>query len=53
MNTSSRQGIARTFMIALLLALPHVRESKSYIVMEEAKQSSALPLDLISHRFKR
>lgn len=36
----------------LLLALPHVRESKSYIVMEEAKQTALLPLDLIGHRFK-
>lgn len=36
----------------LLLALPHVRESKSHIVMEDAKQSDQLPLDLISHRFK-
>ncbi|MEX0622862.1 winged helix-turn-helix transcriptional regulator [Saccharospirillum sp.] len=43
----------RKYLGDLLLALPHVRESKSYIVMEEAKQSSALPLDLISHRFKR
>ena len=36
----------------LLLALPHVRESKSHIVMEEAKQSGLIPLDIISHRFK-
>lgn len=36
----------------LLLALPHVRESKSHIVMEEAKQSGLVPLDIISHRFK-
>lgn len=36
----------------LLLALPHVRESKSHIVMEEAKQSQMIPLDLVSHRFK-
>jgi Lrp/AsnC family leucine-responsive transcriptional regulator len=36
----------------LLLALPHVRESKSHIVMEDAKQSGKLPIDLISHRFK-
>jgi Lrp/AsnC family leucine-responsive transcriptional regulator len=36
----------------LLLALPHVRESKSHIVMEDAKQSGMLPLDLVSHRFK-
>lgn len=36
----------------LLLALPHVRESKSHIVMEEAKQSGLIPLDLINHRFK-
>lgn len=43
----------RKYLGDLLLALPHVRESKSYIVMEEAKQTSALPLDLISHRFKR
>lgn len=43
----------RKYLGDLLLALPHVRESKSYIVMEETKQSSALPLDLISHRFKR
>lgn len=34
----------------LLLALPHVRESKSHIVMEEAKQSSTIPLSLIQHR---
>lgn len=36
----------------LLLALPHVRESKSHIVMEDAKQTEALPLDLVSHRFR-
>lgn len=36
----------------LLLALPHVRESKSHIVMEEAKQTEKLPIDLVSHRFK-
>ncbi len=36
----------------LLLALPHVRESKSHIVMEESGSSSDIPLDLISHRFK-
>lgn len=36
----------------LLLALPHVRESKSHIVMEDAKQTQLLPLDLVSHRFK-
>lgn len=43
----------RKYLGELLLALPHVRESKSYIVMEEAKQTALLPLDLISHRFKR
>lgn len=36
----------------LLLALPHVRESKSHIVMEEVKSTSAAPLDLIGHRFR-
>lgn len=36
----------------LLLALPHVRESKSHIVMEDAKQSGKLPLELVSHRFR-
>jgi Lrp/AsnC family leucine-responsive transcriptional regulator len=36
----------------LLLALPHVRESKSHIVMEDAKQSDILPLELVGHRFK-
>lgn len=36
----------------LLLALPHVRESKSHIVMEDAKQTDKLPLDLVSHRFR-
>jgi len=36
----------------LLLALPHVRESKSHIVMEEAKLSNKLPVDLVSHRFR-
>ncbi len=36
----------------LLLALPHVRESKSHIVMEEAKRTTKVPLELISHRFK-
>jgi len=36
----------------LLLALPHVRESKSHIVMEEAKQTGKIPLELINHRFK-
>lgn len=36
----------------LLLALPHVRESKSHIVMEEAKLSIKLPVDLVSHRFR-
>lgn len=36
----------------LLLALPHVRESKSHIVMEDAKQSDVLPLDLVAHRFR-
>ena len=36
----------------LLLALPHVRESKSHIVIEETKQSAILPLDLIAHRHK-
>ncbi len=42
----------RKYLGELLLALPHVRESKSHIVMEDAKQSTKLPLDLISHRFK-
>ncbi len=28
----------------ILLKLPHVRESKSYIVMEEVKESLALPV---------
>lgn len=46
-------GSYRKHLGELLLALPHVRESKSYIVMEEAKQTSLLPLELISHRFKR
>ncbi len=46
-------GSYRKYLGELLLALPHVRESKSYIVMEEAKQTALLPLDLISHRFKR
>lgn len=43
----------RKYLGEMLLALPYVRESKSYIVMEEAKQTALLPLDLISHRFKR
>lgn len=46
-------GSYRKYLGELLLALPNVRESKSYIVMEEAKQTALLPLDLISHRFKR
>ena len=28
----------------ILLKLPHVRESKSYIVMEEVKESLSLPV---------
>ena len=28
----------------ILLKLPHVRESKSYIVMEEVKESLSLPI---------
>ena len=36
----------------LLLALPHVRESKSHIVMEEAKLTNKLPVDLVNHRFR-
>ncbi len=36
----------------LLLALPHVRESKSHIVMEASKQTDKLPIDLVSHRFR-
>lgn len=36
----------------LLLALPHIRESKSHIVMEDAKQTERIPLELVSHRFK-
>ncbi|MFT4675724.1 MAG: Lrp/AsnC family leucine-responsive transcriptional regulator [Reinekea sp.] len=36
----------------LLFALPHVRESKSHIVIEETKQSAILPLELIAHRHK-
>jgi Lrp/AsnC family leucine-responsive transcriptional regulator len=28
----------------ILLKLPHVRESKSYIVMEEVKESLCLPI---------
>ena len=42
----------RKYLGELLLALPHVRESKSHIVMEEAKQSSLMPLELVNHRFK-
>jgi Lrp/AsnC family leucine-responsive transcriptional regulator len=42
----------RKYLGELLLALPHVRESKSHIVMEDAKQMAKLPLDLVSHRFK-
>lgn len=36
----------------LLLALPHIRESKSHIVMEDAKQTELIPIELVSHRFK-
>jgi Lrp/AsnC family transcriptional regulator, leucine-responsive regulatory protein len=42
----------RKYLGELLLALPHVRESKSHIVMEDAKQQASLPLDLVGHRFK-
>jgi Lrp/AsnC family leucine-responsive transcriptional regulator len=42
----------RKLLGELLLVLPHVRESKSLIVMEESKNSPHIPLDLVSHRFK-
>lgn len=42
----------RKYLGDLLVALPHVRESKSHIVMEEAKQSGKMPVDLIAHRFR-
>ncbi|MBB5734505.1 hypothetical protein FHT09_000204 [Xanthomonas arboricola] len=28
-----------------MLTMPHVRESKSYIVMEEVKETLALPIE--------
>jgi Lrp/AsnC family leucine-responsive transcriptional regulator len=34
----------RTLLGSTLLALPHVRESKSYIVMEEVKETLCLPI---------
>ena len=34
----------RKLLGSTLLTLPHVRESKSYIVMEEVKESLALPI---------
>lgn len=34
----------RKLLGSTLLALPHVRESKSYIVMEEAKETLSLPI---------
>lgn len=42
----------RKYLGELLLALPHVRESKSHIVMEGAKQTDLIPLELVNHRFK-
>lgn len=35
----------RKLLGSTLLTLPHVRESKSYIVMEEVKETLALPIE--------
>lgn len=47
-TTWSRRGFLKWLRIAsswdILLKLPHVRESKSYIVMEEVKESLSLPI---------
>ncbi|WP_066093412.1 winged helix-turn-helix transcriptional regulator [Xanthomonas massiliensis] len=40
----SEMASYRKLLGSTLLALPHVRESKSYIVMEEAKETLALPI---------
>lgn len=40
----SEMASYRKLLGDILLRLPHVRESKSYVVMEEVKESLALPL---------
>ena len=40
----SEMASYRKLLGDILLKLPHVRESKSYIVMEEIKESLALPI---------
>lgn len=40
----SEMASYRKLLGSTLLSLPHVRESKSYIVMEEAKETLALPI---------
>lgn len=40
----SEMASYRKLLGTTLLALPHVRESKSYIVMEEAKETLSLPI---------
>jgi len=41
----SEMASYRKLLGNVLLTLPHVRESKSYIVMEEVKETLALPID--------
>ncbi len=40
----SEMASYRKLLGSTLLTLPHVRESKSYIVMEEVKETSVLPI---------
>ena len=40
----SEMASYRKLLGDILLKLPHVRESKSYIVMEEVKESLCLPI---------
>ena len=40
----SEMASYRKLLGDILLKLPHVRESKSYIVMEEVKESLTLPI---------
>ena len=41
----SEMASYRKLLGSTLLTLPHVRESKSYIVMEEVKETLALPIE--------
>ena len=40
----SEMASYRKLLGSTLLTLPHVRESKSYIVMEEVKETLSLPI---------